>query len=275
MCKFAFLTAANADAARTDSKGSVFVPPTSGGRLVRGKDYNAGLRGVLFEARHYERMGAAVWLYGWLVLRQTHQQGDVGWVLGGAPISYREIQDETGFNVRTLERWMHTLRRERYIDTEAAPAGIIVRIMKAKKFPQGARRNADGVRGIAGGATHIRGAKESHRMWNHQPAPGIGSSSVVRSQERSTPVNTSTDFHGEVQNRKPQDGSPHSTPSGLGQLQNLNQNPETDFPSGPHTQQQNRFFLEARLRQQLLRAEREEAVRRELAVGSGPEVPGS
>jgi len=36
--------------------------------------------------------------------------------------------------------------------------------------------------------------------------------------------------------------------------------------------QQQNFFVEARLRQQLLRMEREEAVRRELAVGSGPEV---
>src|SRR5271170_6340838 len=126
------------------------------GQLMRGKDYNAGLRGVLFEARHYERMGAAIWLYGWLVLRQTHQQGDVGWVLGGAPISYREIEQETGFNVRTLERWMQTLRRHHYIETEMAPAGVIVRITKAKKFPQGGRKYAGRVRESAGGATQNR-----------------------------------------------------------------------------------------------------------------------
>jgi len=120
------------------------------GRVMRGKDYNAGLRGVLFEARHYQRMGAALWLYGWLVLRQTHQQGDIGWVLGGAPISYREIEEETGFNIRTLERWMQGLRREGYIETEAAPAGIIVRIMKAKKFPRAGRNSDGGIRKFAG-----------------------------------------------------------------------------------------------------------------------------
>ncbi len=241
---------------------------------MRGKDYNAGLRGVLFEARHYERMGAAVWLYGWLVLRQTHQQGDVGWVLGGAPISYREIEEETGFNVRTLERWMHTLRREGYIKTEAAPAGVTVRIMKAKKFPQGARRNADGIRRFAGCATQNRVANGRNRQWNHETTAGIGSSSVARSQETTRSANFSTDFHSQVQNQDSEDRVSNSKPSGLGQLQNQNrnQNPENDFPAGPYAQQQTRFFLEARLRQQLLRAEREEAVRRELAVGSGPEV---
>src|SRR5277367_1765537 len=111
---------------------------------MRGKDFNAGLRGVLFEARHYERMGAAIWLYGWLVLRQTRQQGTVGWVLGGAPVRYREIEEETGFNPRTLERWMQVLRRHGYVETEAVAGGVTVRIMKAKKFPQGVRRNAGG-----------------------------------------------------------------------------------------------------------------------------------
>jgi hypothetical protein len=242
---------------------------------MRGKDYNAGLRGVLFEARHYERMGAAVWLYGWLVLRQTHQQGEVGWVLGGSPFSYREIEDETGFNVRTLERRMHTLRREGYIETEAAPAGVIVRIMKAKKFPQGARRYADGVRRIAGGATQNRVASERNRLWNHRTADGIGSSSVARSQERTKPADSPTDFHSDDQNQRFQGQISNSKSSDLGQPQNRSQNSESDFPSGPHVQQQSKFFLEARLHQQLLRAEREEAVRRELAVGSGPEVPRS
>ena len=103
---------------------------------MREKNFNTGLRGVLFEERHYARMGAAIWLYGWLVLRQTHQTGSTGWVLGGAPVSYREIEGETGFNRRTLERWMSLLRRNEYIETEAAPGGVIVRILKAKKHLQ-------------------------------------------------------------------------------------------------------------------------------------------
>ena len=79
--------------------------PHHGNHSMRGKDYSTGLRGGLFEMHHYARMGTAIWLYGWLVLRQTNQQEGMGWVLGGKPITYREIEEETGFNRRTLERW--------------------------------------------------------------------------------------------------------------------------------------------------------------------------
>jgi hypothetical protein len=244
---------------------------------MRGKDYNAGLRGVLFEARHHRRMGAAVWLYGWLVLRQTHQQGDLGWVLGGAPISYREIEEETGFNCRTLERWMQTLRRHGYIETEVAASGVIVRITKAKKFPQGGRNSAYWVRKVAEGVTQSRVPGAANPAWNHRGAAGIGSSSVAGSQERIIPAESRMNFHREAQNRnsqnaKPENHNPNPNPSGLGQTQNRHANAETDFTAGPHLQQQTKFILEARLRQQLIRAERDEAVRRELAVGSGPEV---
>jgi len=122
---------------------------------MRGKDFSTGLRGGLFEQRHCVRMGASIWLYGWLVLRQTSQHEGMGWVLGGSPITYREIEEETGFNRRTLERWMRDLRRTGYIETETAPAGIVVRITKAKKFPQsaqGGRRIEGGLRRVAEGA---------------------------------------------------------------------------------------------------------------------------
>jgi hypothetical protein len=247
--------------------------------MMRGKDYNAGLRGVLFEARHYQRMGAAIWLYGWLVLRQTHQQGDLGWVLGGAPISYREIEEETGFNVRTLERWMHSLRQHGYIQTQAASAGIIVRITKAKKFPQAGRKLADGIRRIAGGSTQKCVPSGRYLVQNHYPAGVIGSSFIARSPERTTTADFHRDFHRNVRNQAPETERINSKPSGLGQTQNQNRNrknsPEADVPAEPHFQQQAESFLEARLRRQLIRAEREEAVRRELAVGSGPEVPHS
>src|SRR5271155_2492093 len=81
---------------------------------MREKNYNTGLRGVLFEKRHYARMGAAIWLYGWLVLRQTHQTGSTGWVLGGAPVTYREIECETGFNRRTLDELVAAERLHRH-----------------------------------------------------------------------------------------------------------------------------------------------------------------
>jgi DNA-binding transcriptional regulator YhcF (GntR family) len=237
---------------------------------MRGKDYNTGLRGVLFEARHYQRMGSALWLYGWLVLRQTHQQGDVGWVLGGSPISYREIEEETGFNCRTLERWMHTLRANGYVETQAAPAGIIVRIAKAKKFSQGARSFADRARKSAAPSTQACGANEPDLPQNQRAAAAIRSSSLEQSQEKRTAANARENFHGEEQSREHRSSQPD--PSFLGRNQTWPTVPEHDFNVGAHLEQQRKFLAEARLRLQLLRAEREEAVRRELRVGTGPEV---
>jgi hypothetical protein len=215
---------------------------------MREKNFNAGLRGVLFEARHYERMGSAIWLFGWLVLRQTHQSGSVGWVLGGAPVSYHEIEEETGFNCRTLERWMKTLRQHGYIETDAAPGGVVIRIAKAKKFPQPGRKFAEGARKSAGAAPQNCGRYHDHLISYHSPAAPIGSSSV---EDKFINPNS---FHlAENEKKNPQQQQDASEPN-------------------RSTTTQPKFEVDARRQWNLLRAEREDAVRRELAVGAGPEV---
>jgi hypothetical protein len=247
---------------------------------MRGKDFNCGLRGGLFEARHFNRMGAAVWLYGWLILRQTRQSGDVGWVLGGAPVTYREIEDETGFNRRTLERWMRTLRSQDYIATQTVPGGISIRILKAKKFsrpgrnvPGGVRDLAEGVRRLAQGATQTCGAIQPQLAGNSRVTAEIGSSCVARLKDTPNPALPSGDFHRICPNF-PQStadvpsGLPQPNPSSWDEMQNRKH--KTNKPAG--LQQPFDFIQEARLRLQLWKLEREEAVRRELAVGTGPEV---
>jgi hypothetical protein len=235
---------------------------------MREKNYSTGLRGVLFETGHYRRMGAAVWLYGWLVLRQTHQSGAVGWVLGGAPVTYREIEEETGFPSRTLEGWMRTLRREGYIQTEAVPGGMVIRITKAKKFVVGPRASADGVRRVAGGGTRSGVGNGRQAQYNQQDADGISSLSIGGSKPQ--PADIHRDFHSHRPASHGQRQNP--TPSGLGTNQTDATSRVVSRPPDGHPEEQANFFKEARLRLQLLRAEREEAVRRELAVGSGPEV---
>jgi hypothetical protein len=268
---------------------------------LREKDFNTGLRGVLFEEKHYARMGAALWLYGWLVLRQTHQQGTEGWVLGGAPVSYREIEEETGFNRRTLERWMRTLRQHGYIETDAAPSGVRIRITKAKKFkkfqrfPQTVRKVAEGVRKVAGASPQYCVATASQLHSFQSVAERIGSSSVVGSKEN--PAKIHRDFHNAQsilaeQSAYCQTNPPYQDntgkPSCSGQNQNNNackdrnpkrnqHQPPQDHPEcriQPATREysQRQFWIEARMRLQLLRAENEEAVRRELRVGTGPEL---
>ena len=224
---------------------------------MREKNYNTGLRGVLFERKHYEQMGAAIWLYGWLVLRQTHQSGSVGWVLGGSPISYREIEEETGFNRRTLEAWVRTLRRHGYVETEAAPGGFSVRITKAKKFAQPPRRIAEGVRRSAEGSPRTSVAGPPQTLSFEHFVDGISSSSVVREKEREA----RRTFHQQTQNQ-----------SGLwkGEHQQTGVHPGPEQPRSHYPTQNSSY--EARERQRLFRYEREEAIRRELAVGTGPEV---
>ena len=283
--QFAFLTAAIADANGKPAQPHAHAPSENGGPFtresMRGKDFNTGLRGVLFEAQHYERMGAAVWLYGWLVLRQTHQSGSVGWVLGGSPISYREIEEETGFNRRTLERWMTMLRRHGYIETETAPAGVVVRITKAKKFPQGGRNSAEGVRKVAERSPQNRVATTGESPSNQNFTDRIGSSSIVRSQDRSETPSPHADFHSQTKNQL-QDPEENRNPKSSGLDQRQNQNQRNQRPNQPLNAQREpelsvreAYLLITRLRQQLLRSERDEAVRRELAVGTGPEVPRS
>ncbi|MGH9700025.1 MAG: hypothetical protein ACRD52_11275, partial [Candidatus Acidiferrales bacterium] len=186
---------------------------------MREKNFHCGLRGVLFEARHYARMGSAVWLYGWLVLRQTHQIGAVGWVLGGAPVSYREIEEETGFNRRTLERWMCALRREGYIKTEPTPGGVVVRITKAKKYAQPGRGFAEGARKNAWGRPRNRGANAGESYENAKDAAGISSKSVERGKEN---INPSGLVEKKVQN-------PQETGNGGGNRQA--ENPAAGMPN--------------------------------------------
>jgi hypothetical protein len=212
---------------------------------MREKNYNSGLRGVLFEARHYEKMGAAVWLYGWLVLRQMHQSGEIGWVLGGAPISYREVEDETGFGRRTLERWMHALRRNGYIETTAAPSGVVVRIMKAKKYAQPPRNIAEGVRTVAGRGPQNCPSNSRKSSSFERDASRICSSSIVRIKEN---------------------------PACLGANQNSKQNHQQRQNLRQQQHEQQTRLHESRVTYKLLRLEREELLRRALAVGAGPEV---
>lgn len=263
---------------------------------MRGKDFNTGLRGVLFEARHYERMGSAVWLYAWLILRQTHQTGETGWVLGGAPVSYREIEEETGFNPRTLERWMGTLRRYGYVQTKAAAGGLIVRITKAKKYVQGRnsarsgrlddlrkaaagiRRVAGGVRNLADGDTQdcVRVLPES--AGNTQLPPRINSSSVEESIERNacvacTDERATTDSGKKTANPFLSDKNQYQTThQERGERRRSSDPARLAHVRVVEPRQSWLAIAEARLHEQRLRADRDEAVRRELRVGRGPEI---
>jgi DNA-binding MarR family transcriptional regulator len=238
---------------------------------VRDKNFNTGVRGVLLDAGHYDRMGSALWLYSWLVLRQTHQTGSIGWVLGGAPVSYREIEEETGFNRRTLEGWLRRLRREGYIETQAAPTGVVIRITKAKKYSQTARRIADRLRQAAERPTPNCVPTATQNASNQPFAARIGSSSLVGIKEKEKGHNIHRNLHKEIHNTSP---FSEENPPGLGkptaEIDRDAQRARVEQIRRRAGDKENER-LSAREFLELLRWERDEEARRELHGRTEPE----
>ena len=94
--------------------------------------FNSGVRGGLFEKKHSDAMGESVFLFGWLVTRQTKSNG---LVFGGHAFTYSEISEESGWPVRTLERWMARRRTGGYVRVKhTAYCRMIIRVLNPKKF---------------------------------------------------------------------------------------------------------------------------------------------
>ena len=92
-----------------------------------------GLRNGLFEPKHERRMGKAVFLFGWLVGRQTTQNGSTGLILGGKVLTWQWLASESGWPERTLQRWGQILRSQGYIQIDREQHGFTVQIRNAKK----------------------------------------------------------------------------------------------------------------------------------------------
>lgn len=93
---------------------------------------NIGLHGGLTEEKHRAAMGHAIWLYMWLIKRQTRRNG---LVLGGAPLTYERIQGETHYAIKTMKRWMAQLRAGGYIEVFYLNFKMMrITILKSKKF---------------------------------------------------------------------------------------------------------------------------------------------
>src|SRR5258708_937114 len=95
----------------------------------------SGLKGGIFDRKHSEAMGSAIWLFGYLVMRQT-QLNDYGEGLPryGNPTSRKDIAGDTGWTVSQIDHWMRTLVHAGYIRTvKKGNDGVVIFIQKAKK----------------------------------------------------------------------------------------------------------------------------------------------
>ncbi len=103
-----------------------------------------GARGGLLAEKHYYAMKDAIWLFQWLLLRQTglNEMGE-GVVNYGHPITRQEITHDTGFADWRIERWTDRLRRTDYIRTErVGNEGLVFFVLEGKHKTKRAREAA-------------------------------------------------------------------------------------------------------------------------------------
>jgi hypothetical protein len=163
---------------------------------------------------------------------------------------------------------MRTLRQHGYIETEAVTGGVKIRITKAKKFPQTGRNPADRVRGFAGSGTQTSVVDAGKVFLGEEVAGRIDSSSIERIKEKELQREIHRiihrDFHNQLQNQKPK-------PSGLIEKQTQQTSAKKTWKGTEGQTEQQNFQQVLRLVRQMMRGERDEEVRRELHIGTGPE----
>ena len=83
----------------------------------------------LLTPEHRERIGAAIWVYLWLLDKQTDADGNV---LGGREIKAKEI--DLGLHINMIRRHLKTLADKEYITLCHTRYGFTVVVLKPKKF---------------------------------------------------------------------------------------------------------------------------------------------
>lgn len=77
-------------------------------------------------------LGTAVYLLLWLRRDETHRR---------SPVTYRWMAQRSGFNERTIERWLRTLREAGWVRVDAAWNGLHIRVRS--RFAAGPAQDSD------------------------------------------------------------------------------------------------------------------------------------
>lgn len=97
-------------------------------------NFQIGVVGGLLDHKHYMKMREAIWLFLWLVHRQTNPNGRV-LARKFSGITYDEIGDETGWSPRTVRRWMKRLVTAGYVFVKyTIYSRLLVTVANPKKF---------------------------------------------------------------------------------------------------------------------------------------------
>ncbi|WP_182299959.1 DeoR family transcriptional regulator [Cohnella cholangitidis] len=92
----------------------------------------------IFEPKHYDRIGTALWFFSWCINSTTKEseEGDGvtwGYVQGSRPIKLSELAAPFGVSEKTVRRWIDDLEKYGYIRTKRAPYGLIIAVRNSKK----------------------------------------------------------------------------------------------------------------------------------------------
>jgi hypothetical protein len=114
------------------------------GATVKAKEgFWSGLKGGIFDEKHHKVMGEAIWLFGWLVTRQTQlSDAGEGIVSYGNPITREGIAADTGYPTRSIKLWTDRLRQTGYLRTEyIRKRGTIFFVLKGKSKAKNPKPN--------------------------------------------------------------------------------------------------------------------------------------
>ena len=100
------------------------------------KDWWTPLRvGLFTDKKHRERMGQAIWLYGYLHLYADRATGRL-------MRSCETIAVEIGASVKTVQRWMRLLEKKKYIQLRRLPHGFSIQIEKYRPISKKKRTDS-------------------------------------------------------------------------------------------------------------------------------------
>lgn len=98
------------------------------------QSYAIPLWNGILEAKHRRRIGAALWEFLWCLDRITKEQGGLGIVLGGKPVTCEEVAVGFGICGKTVKRHFESLEKHGYIERTLAPYGYVIRVRNSLKF---------------------------------------------------------------------------------------------------------------------------------------------
>jgi hypothetical protein len=105
-------------------------------KLKSRPDFPIGVRNGLLS--HYPKMREAVWLFLFLIDRETHDRragSKSGKVLGGMPVCDSDITEALGgASTKTISRWRKVLVAGGYIEATRTPYGFSYRVLNSKKW---------------------------------------------------------------------------------------------------------------------------------------------